>query len=345
MAKYEKMISLGSDPYTGKRIRTRIRAETKAGLKQAEKEALMKYAKKGRESKITVEQYIWRWFDVYCAKLAINTQESYKTALRKLKPLYDKPMCKVTRLDLQEIVNQNWEHPWQVKKLLGKLDTIWDLATAEGVVDRNVAHKLAAPKAVEKKRRALTAEEKKAVKEANLTPQERLYLDIEYQFGLRPGEAFCLCKTDVNYKQKTLTISKSLTHDHGQPVIKKTKTETVRVLPVPDSFLKRFKEISTFYFFMTDEGNLFTKKECDKFKLGILNKVREALGGDENGERLVMYNFRHGRATEIYYMHSPGLSNKAKAAYMGHSEEMFVSRYSHIQEDRENTELLREEVI
>lgn len=347
MGKLRKQISLGTNPYTGKRVRAWVSADSKAGLKQAEKDAIMRYAKYGRESSITVKSYIDQYFAAYCSHLAINTQEGYKTVFRKCAPIYQKKMGKVTRTDLQALVNDNWDHPWICKKLVEKLNAVWDMAASEGIVEKNIARNLSVPKAISKEQRPLTQEEKDAIKTADFTPMEKLFVDIEYQFGLRPGETLCLCKSDINYKDKTMTISKSLTHKNSKPVIKKTKTEKIRTLPVPDSFLNRFKTIKTFYFFMTEDGTLFGKKDVDKFKDGILEKINLAMGGTDKLKvtDMTIYTIRHNRATDLYYLSVPGLSNKAKADYMGHSEEMFLKRYSHMVPDKENVEVLRREVI
>ena len=344
--KYKKQITLGTD-YSGKRVRKWIYADSPTALKKKEREEILKFSKRKADNIVTVEKYLEDWFDAYASKLAINTREAYRTALRKLKPIYHKRMDEVTRTDLQKIVNANWEHPWMCKKLIGKMGTIWEIAAAEGVVDRNIAKRLSAPKAISKERRPLSEAEKEGIRNADFTPMERLFVDIEYQFGLRPGEAFCLCKSDISYKEKTMTISKSLTHEHNMPVIKKTKTEKIRVLPVPDSFLERFKKIKTFYFFMSEDEKLFTKKEVDDFKASVLQKINVAMGGNENLKvtDMVCYNLRHNRATDLYYENSTDLSTKAKASYMGHSEAMFIQRYSHIRPEKENQEVLRKEVM
>ena len=57
---------------------------------------------------------------------------------------------------------------------------------------------------------------------------------------------------------------------------------------------------------------------------------------------ITFYNFRHHKASLIYYL--PGISIKKKAQYMGHSEEVFISIYSHLMEEKESSEILREAV-
>ena len=55
---------------------------------------------------------------------------------------------------------------------------------------------------------------------------------------------------------------------------------------------------------------------------------------------MTWYTFRHNAGTRLYYI--PGLSNKLKASIMGHTEEIFLSVYSHLDEQNENLDILRQ---
>lgn len=84
------------------------------------------------------------------------------------------------------------------------------------------------------------------------------------------------------------------------------------------------------------------KGKYSRFCRDIFAKINEALGGNEKMDLLngmTMYTFRHNRATELYYL--AGVSTKKKAEYMGHSEIMFLRTYSHLDESKENDDLLR----
>lgn len=346
MKKLTKQITLGVDPYTGKRIRKRISANSKTALDQAIREAQREFDREGKKSDTTVKEYFEQWYDAYASRLAPNTQANYRSTLNLCKGIYDKKMRLVTRTDLQKIINDNWEHPDTCRRLGGKLQTIWDLAMADGIVNRNIAVRLSRPKVIHAERRPLTAEEKKALDKADFTPDERFLVDILYNFGLRPGEALALCKSDVNFRDNTITISKSLTHINSKPIIKSTKTTKNRTLPVPDFMMAKFRKVEGLYFFHTEDGSPLTKMAAYAMSRSILDKINLAMGGTKKLRvtDMTLYTFRHNKATALYY-YSGNLSLKKKAEYMGHSEEMFIRTYSHLVEDREETELLRQAIV
>ena len=340
-----KQISLGIDPMTGRRIRKRIYADTPAALRKAEKEAVREFERKGNLKNMTFEQYMERWFSVYCENLAINTKKAYRTILRKCNAIYYMRMQDITRTDLQELVNNNWTHPDICRRMSVLLNAIWRSAEIDGVVYKNIAMSLKRPKTHRKAKRALTVQEIDAIHSAPFTPLEQLLVTLLLQFGLRPSEALALDRTSINKTDKTLTINKSLTHDGERPLIKGTKTGVTRILPIPDEILPKLQPVNpTFYLFTNQDGNLFTKKQVFNFSQGIIYKINKEMGGTKHlkATDMTLYNFRHHRASVLYY--TQGLSTKAKASYMGHSEEMFIKTYSHLIEEKEDMTALKEVV-
>lgn len=172
-----------------------------------------------------------------------------------------------------------------------------------------------------------------------------MLVDILLQFGLRPGEAFALCKTDIDFQKKELHIAKSLTHDHQTPILKSTKTQQERTLPIPDSMLPTLKSINRLYLFVNKDGALYTRKQMFSFGQKLIAKINRQMGGTSRLRvtDMSLYNFRHHKASILYY--TEGISNKAKAKYMGHSEEMFIRTYSHLMEQKENMDVLRQETV
>ena len=344
MKKISKQITLGYDPITGKRIRIRIYADSKAGLRQAEKDAIREYAKKGRPSHILYQDYEKKWFDAYCSHTQPHTQAGYWTILNKNKPLYGKKLKDITRTDLQKIINDHWDSPSVCIRYAQIMKRIFASAIDDDLCQKNVALNLSVPKAVKTVRRPLTEEELTAISKAEFDPSERFMMDVLLQFGLRPQEAYALNKQSFNRKARTLTIDKALAWDHNQPIIKSTKTGVTRVLPVPDSFWSRIPETKTMYYFTEDNGQLLRHHKADDFARGILKKINEAMGGTDKLKvtDMTLYNCRHHKASLLYYL--PGISVKKKAQYMGHSEKMFLQTYSHMMEDKEDSEVLRQAV-
>ena len=342
MSKFSKQISLG---YTseGKRVRRWIHADSEQELKRKERE-LFKNIDKEMQSSETFGAYAEVWFEAFKAPQSKATQNLYRYALNQLKPLNNKPLKSITRTDVQKIINTFMDRPSCAHIISMTVGQIFDSAAADNLIAPKYM-KFSLPKKKKTEKRALTEAEKKAIKAADLTPQERLFVDIEYYLGLRPEETRALTPKDFDFKQKTVNICKaSALHNHA--ILKDTKTVVTRTLPVPDVLLAEIKAYNEhfrgFFYFVDEEGELFGEYKYRIFGESIFEKINKALGGTKNLDLLngmTMYTFRHNRATDLYYL--PGVSTKKKAAYMGHSEMTFIKTYSHLDERREDVELLR----
>lgn len=344
MSKFSKQISLGIDPMTGKRIRKWIHADTKLGLKQKEKEAIADFAKNGTVSSLTYEQYEEKWYNAYHGDITPRTHATNKSVLNHNNVLHGKKMKDIIRTDLQKIIKDSWDHPSFCRRYASMMKSMWECAVADGVCPKNIAIGLKLPKNSSSSRRPLTKEELEGIKKADLDVFERFLVDVLLQFGLRPGEAFALNKQAFDRKERTLTIDKAVSYNGVTPYIKSTKTGVTRVLPVPDSFWSKIPKIKTLYFFLNKDDQLMTITQRRAFQEGILAKINTAMGGTDKIRKttITLYNFRHHKASLIYYL--PGVSLKKKAAYLGHNEEMFLKIYSHMMEEKEDSEVLRQAV-
>ena len=108
-----------------------------------------------------------------------------------------------------------------------------------------MAKKVTLPKRHKAEKRALTELEKKAIKTADFTMQEKAFVLLLFYFGLRRGECLALTKADIDLKKKTLTVNKTVVFDKNTPTIKDGAKSDAgnRILPIPDSaesFLRDF---------------------------------------------------------------------------------------------------------
>lgn len=341
MKRLSKQITIGADPYTGKRIRRRIYADTKPALRQAEKDATAEFARIGAPSQIKFRDFMDKWFSAYKSNVQPHTQSVYKSVLKHAATLHQKKMKDITRTDLQKTVNEIWNHPTTCKLYVQLLHHMWTVAVGDGICSKDVTIGLRTPKRTQRARRPLTEEELTGISEAEFDPSERFLVDILLQFGLRPGEAFALNRHSFDRKARTLTIDKAVAYDSNKPYIKATKTGVTRVLPVPDSFWQKIPDLHGLYWFTEDDGQLLSKMHRSDMAQSIIRKINAAMGGTDKLRKtdLTLYTFRHHKASLLYYL--PGVSIKKKAEYMGHSEAMFLKIYSHMMEGKEDSEALR----
>ena len=342
MAKYNKQVSIGYSQ-DGRRIRKWIHSNSQQELKRKERELLLE-ADKELQSKVRFGSYAETWYEAYKSHLSEASHHIYSYALRCLAPLDNKMLKSITRTDIQQIINSYSDRPHSAQMIAMTAKQILQAAAADNLI-LPMYLSFSLPKKQKAEKRALTAAEKKAVKSADLEPMERLFVDIEFYLGLRPEETRALQPRDFDLKKRTLTISRASAL-HGQAIIKETKTGRTRTIPVPNILIAEIRaynaHFSGFYYFTDKQGRLFTSWQYNTFTERIFRKINAALGGNDKLSLLngwTMYTFRHNRATELYYL--SGVSTKKKAEYMGHSEEMFLKTYSHLDNSKEDEELLR----
>ena len=347
--KYRKQIYLGMDPLSGKQIRKWIHADTNEELKKKIRQAKNEFDLTPNASDVTFKKYSEQWLEISKGTKSKQTQDAARTHLRKCSSLDPYQIRRITRSQCQAIINNCWKTPHTAKGVSDVLRQIFQMAQKDGIIVVNPAADLDRPKIRKAERRLLTEKELKAVKDADLNDQDRLFVTILLTFGLRPAEALALQQSDFDFSSKTLHITKSLemTNDNASR-IKSTKTGEIRDIPIPDAIIpvlkKSFRNSKSFLLFTVPDGSQFRKSSYKCMQKRVWSKVNEALGATD-GLNLVkgrsFYDFRHYRATELYYLCQKGvISTKYAASLLGHSELMFLSIYSHIDPRKERSENL-----
>lgn len=343
--KYNKQIYLGIDPDTGKQIRKWIHAETSDELKKKIRQAKNEFDLTPNTSEISFKKYADQWLKISKGTKSKQTQDAARTHLRKCSSLDRIPIRKITRSQCQEIVNASWEHPHAAKGVSDVLRQVFQAAQRDGIIAINPAIGLDRPKIRRPERHLLTDQEVKAIKKAKLNDQDRMFVTILLMFGLRPAEALALSPADFDLDARILHITKALemTNDNASR-IKSTKTGEVRDIPLPDKIIpklrKYFRSQKSMLLFTKSDGQQYTKSAYKRMQERVWSKVDEALGA-KDGISLVkgrsFYDCRHYKATELYYLCQKGkISTKYAAEYLGHSEIMFLSIYSHLDENKES---------
>ena len=201
----------------------------------------------------------------------------------------------------------------------------------------------------------LTECELDALERADLNEQDRMFVTIMRTFGLRPGEALALTVQDFDFSTNTLHIAKALElANDNKPTVKSTKTGVSRDIPIPVALVQQlrayFGKIKGFLLFTNKYATYHSKSSYTKMSKRILKAWNVALGGDENFNRLprvTIYSFRHRRATELLYLtqgDNPTISILKAAQLMGHSVNVFLNTYSHIDESQENLQDIYEPI-
>lgn len=336
--KYTKQIVVGYDR-KGKQIRKRIYANTKSGLDRQQWEMEMEY--QAKPDCITFGEYSKNWLRNKNVEPA--TKEAYRICLAHCLELDDLPLNDIRKSDIQCLISENWECAASCRKIRAVLVQIFDCAVDDELITKNPAKNLDMPKLNTPTRGVLSDEQLKALSECDLTDEERLFVDVLYCFGLRPGEALALTAASFNFAAGEVTIDKAIGYDkNGKGHMKGTKTGSVRVLPIPNVITEdRVKEDGLL--FSGKNGMPISKATEKRMWRRIKQKWNLALGGDNGDDRLKgvkPYYFRYTFATDLYYS---GISLKEAAYLMGHADtSMLLKIYAQLDEQREDLSVLRD---
>lgn len=152
------------------------------------------------------------------------------------------PLKDIKLYNIQSVIDDLYEYnpntgsPSSKKTLTDIKNTavqIFDFAIDNRVIDYNPAKSVKIPKNAEKKtRRALTPDEQTYIR--NTQHRMQTAAMIMLYAGLRRGEVIPLLWSDVNLKNKTITVNKAVDLSDGKPVVKSTKTKSgKRVVVIP----------------------------------------------------------------------------------------------------------------
>lgn len=324
------------------------KTEKELGNKIVELKMKMKTGEVIKTSDTLLSDYADSWMDTYKSAAGINTKAMYKNAIEKhIKPeLGHLPLNKIVRSDVQKLINDNQNHPRTCEIIKMTLVQILNSAIDDKLLHENMAKKVILPKRHKAEKRALTELEKQAIKNSDFTQTERALVMFLFYFGLRRGEVLALTKSDIDFKNKALTVNKAVVFDVNKPIVKMgAKSEAGnRILPIPESvssYLKGYlKTINTFYLFPGKNTEVLSKTQYVKMWERIVKKMNDAVTsekekiiGSEPITGLTAHIFRHNYCTMLYYS---GISQKKAVELMGHSDiKMIMEVYAHLDEEKE----------
>lgn len=274
------------------------------------------------------------------------------------------PVSKVSTLNIQNFISELAEQNPKTKKPTAKktlddyikvLIQIFDLAIETHLIFDNPAKSklISIPKnAPELKRRALTEQEQKWVREYKHRGQ-RAAMIMMYA-GLRAGELRPLLWKDIDFENGTISVNKSVERVGGRSVVKQgTKNKRNRIVYIPQiliDFLKREYEESNADIFQcvcpAASGKMMSETAFERLWESYLRDLNWEYGNridnkgnkarskyNRNGirwdiERFTPHYLRHTFATICYLA---GLSVEETCQQMGHSDiRTTYSIYTHL---------------
>jgi len=271
---------------------------------------------------ILLGDWLQKWLELYkVGKVKPSTLEQMKRHLRTVSDdkIAKLPLKKLTSIDLQEFLNAE-DKPRKREKLYEYLKDAMTKAVKNKLIADNLFDGIDKPKHNKKPSRALTHDEEQLfTAECRKSNQGDLFLLCLYQ-GLRLGEALALTYDDVDFANKTLTVSKSI-DSLGNVTTPKTATSN-RTMPLFDRSAELLKPDGS--------GNIFKypRKVYQNSMLRICKRL--------NIQGISVHSLRHTFATRCS---EAGVAVKVVQKWLGHSTlDMTLNVYTHVNADFERKE-------
>ena len=261
---------------------------------------------------------------------AYNTIKVYEPAMRESICFFGESRIKeIKTSDVQAFLYTYIEKKFAKKTVGNKLQvvrSILDHGVREGIIENNVADKVKIPSNLPKTKRAAPTEEEIEITISNKNKPFGLFPFFVLYTGCRLGEALAITGADINYKNKILTINKSMYFANNMPNIKQPKTLAGnREVPIPDILIKEIPRIGKEEYLFNDNGKMLTKSGYEKRWIKYRKEV---------GTEITPHQLRHGYATLLY---EAGVAAKDAQTLLGHTNiAMTLDVYTHISEKQKN---------
>lgn len=315
--------------YNGIRYRKACPENSSAGAKAYEALLRQKIAKEGnlaftpekkKETISTFSVFSKKWFDVY-----VKTNNKYSETLNKasvlkahLVPFFgNKPLDKICNLDVETYKAEKQKIGLANKTINNHLIVLNKcLNTAQDWEVIKIIPKIKLLKVPPQKFDFLSAEEcQELIDNSEGMYKEMILLCLKT--GVRFGELIALRWEDVNFKDKLLTVQRSI----SRGVEGSTKGNKIRYIPLMEDILQMLKESSKKDDFIFSNGNNNTLESITCLRW--LHKACYKAGLREIGWHVLRHTFASHLAQN-------GVSIVVIKELLGHADIKTTMRYSHL---------------
>lgn len=335
-------ISLGFHDRTGKRIRRSVYGDTQSEVRR-KLDALKRKPTHAvaNESAVTLEDYLNQWIsDEVGPSKARKTFREYSDAVKNyISPYIGK--IKLSRLSPVNI--QSWMGnmakddftPNMRSKALRILRNALNSAVRLQLIPQNPTAAIRFPKVVRRDIRPLEPDQCQKLFTACILDRLGDVIILAAMTGLRKGELFALEWSDINLRERVLTVRKSLEEVAGNLALKETKSKAGRRAVVLDDVataaLKRRQQKALEEGFEFDQVPLVFPNtlggflRSSNFARRTWQPIKTAAGIPES---VKFHDLRHTQASLLL---AAGVHPKVVQERLGHSDiTLTMNTYSHL---------------
>lgn len=284
----------------------------------------------------TFEEWTNKWLNLYKTDIQDTTRRDYESKLKlHVFPFIGK--MKLERIKQLDIVNiiQIMDSKGITKtknEVLILIKDILDKAIDNDLIHKNVAKTIKIKKHKSKEKKIIPSNVINCLKNHSQNNKNAFMMLFLIYTGLRRGEVTALTKKDIDFENRIIKIDKAAKFPHNQPIIKLTKNEEIRYVPIFDVIfdeLKKYCENKNDYIFTTAKGKTMTSA-CLKRKIeSINNLLNKEL---HENYSITLHQTRHTFAS---FLHDAGIDVKQAQMWTGHKDiRVLLDIYTHLDKNQ-----------
>ena len=286
-ARYRKN---GKQCYVSAKTQQECYDKLKVALKQKSKQEVKRLAEPKKKNVMTFIEWFEKWVKLYKQNVKEVTKTEYYRMLNYLKPIKNKNISEIKSLEIMELLNQiPFERTKQ--KVYEFISAVFNKALVNEIVTKNPMLIIEKPKHKRINGQALSNTDEAEFENVLLKNGYDLFLVCLYQ-GLRKGEMLALTIDDVNFEEKTLSITKSVNRFNQIDSTKNTYSN--RVMPLFDKTAKILEK------YKNTTGRIFNiaYQSCE-------NKFNKIIDKFFPNKKYTIHSLRHTFITKCQELNIP----------------------------------------
>lgn len=335
---YKLSAYLGVDPMTGKQVRTtRQGFKTIKEAKRAEVKLVEEFQRQGawkNNDRTTFDEVAKMWLDQYKntvkASTFLTTNHYYFDTIKPL--LGDKAIAKISAMMCQKVIN-NLSDLSAMSLYISVINRIFKFAIHLNIIDVNPMDRTMRPRSTAKKKEPVFYSKEEinaflnAVKETEPLEYQLVYR-ILFFGGLRIGECIVLEDTDFNFKDNTISITKTFAKTLDGVITGTPKTKkSIREVSMDTETMELAKRIIRQSVKPLHESFRLFNFSPDSVRCNLRNVIKR-----NNFRAINLHGFRHTHASLLF---ESGVPAKVAQERLGHSKIfMTLDTYTHLAKDK-----------
>ena len=256
--------------------------------------------------------------------LSENTREAYRRDLGEFLNFCGCKVQDVKRSNLNSFIlklREDKYSPTSVARKIASLRGFFKWLCANEICKSNPALTLEQPKLPQKLPKVMTIEEIETILKQNLTPEQKVIVELLYGCGLRVSELVNLNLNDIDINAKYLQCMGKGSKERIVPIGKKAIKAIKNFLPYREFILNKYM-LASKKLLITETGREITRQD-------IYNFIKAQ--GERIHKHISPHTLRHSFATHLL---ENGADLRIVQELLGHSDVSTTQLYTHISKKR-----------